>query len=198
MGAPAEHPSEREGENHVTIKDFPGVFVLPLFQSPPSTPSQEDPAHPFCRSQKFRRGVTRTQSREVVLHAIDARSALDAKECEVQPNAGDSSIGYPESAGDVAKLYHGSGEDTLSKGQTDLGLAPVEVAENTVDSSRWKLSSDTPEDNSLDQLTHSGDLQKDVQENSAQEASTLDNVPETGDFSAREFQGGATWSSSTD
>lgn len=140
--------------------------------------------------------MTRTQSGEVVLHAIDARSALDAKECEVHSNAGDSSIGYPESAGDVVKLYQGSVEDILSKGQTGLGL--VEVAANTVESSKWKLSSDTPEVNSLDQLTYSGDLQKDVQENSAQEAPTLDNVAETGDFSARESQGGATWSFSTD
>ncbi len=140
--------------------------------------------------------MTRTQSGEVVLHAIDARSALDAKECEVHSNAGDSSIGYPESAGDVVKLYQGSVEDILSKGQTGLGL--VEVAANTVESSKWTLSSDTPEVNSLDQLTYSGDLQKDVQENSAQEAPTLDNVAETGDFSARESQGGATWSFSTD
>lgn len=187
MGTPAEHPSEREGQDHVIIKDFPGVFVQPPSQVPPPTPSQEDPANPFCRSQKFRRGVTRTQSGEVVLHAIDARSALDAKECEVQSNAVDSSIGYPESAGDVVKLYQGSGEDTLSKGQTDLGLAPVEVAANTVDSSGWKLSSDIPEDISLDQLTYSGDLQKDLQENSVQEVPTLDNVAETGDFSAGEF-----------
>lgn len=142
--------------------------------------------------------MTRTQSGEVVLHAIDARSALDAKECEVHSNAGDSSIGYPGSAGDVVKLYQGSGEDILSKGQTGLGLAPVEVAANTVESSRWKLLSDTPEVNSLDQLTYSGDLQKDVQEDSAQGAPTLGNVAKTSDFSARESQGGATWSFSTD
>lgn len=136
--------------------------------------------------------MTRTQFGEVVLHVIDVRSALNANECEVHSNVGDSSIGYPESAGDVVKLYQGGGEDTLSKGQTDLGSAPVEIAANTVDSSRWELLSDTPEDISLDQLTYSGHPQKDVQENSAQEALTLENVAETGDFSAGEFQGGAT------
>lgn len=191
-------PAEREGQNQVIIKDFPGVFVRPPFQSPPPTPSQEDPAHPFCRSQKLRRGVTRTQSGEVVLHAIDVRSDLDAEECGFRSSAGDSSIGYPESAGDVVNLYQGNGEDALSKGQTDLGLALVEVAANPVDSSRWKLLSHTPEDISLDQLTYSGDLQKDVQKNSAQEAPTPDNAAETSDFSAGEFQGGATWSLSTD
>lgn len=189
MSTPAEHSSEQEGQNHVIIKDFPGVFVRPPFQSPPPpTPSQENPAHPFCQSQKLRRGVTRTtQSAEVVLHAIDVRSSvLDAEECGFRSSAGDSSIGYPQSAGDVVKLYQGSGEDSLSKGQTDyLGLALGEVAANTVeDSSRWKLLSDTPEDISLDRtLTYSGNLQKDVQENSAQEeAPTLDNAAETSDF----------------
>lgn len=192
MGTPAEHPSKREGQNHIIIKDFPGVFIRPPFQSPPPTPSQEDPAHPFCRSQKLRRGVTRTQSGEVVLHAIDVRSALDSEECGYRSSAGDSSLGYSESAGDVAKLYQGSSEDSLSKGDTDLGLAQVEVAANTVDSSRWELLSDTPEDISLNQLTYSGDLQKDVQENSSQEPPTLDNVAQTSDFSAGEFQGVAT------
>lgn len=136
--------------------------------------------------------MTRTQSGEVVLHAIDVRSALDAEECGYRSSAGDSLLGHPESAGDVAKLYQGSSEDNLSKGNTDLGLARVEVAANTVDSSRWELLSDTPEDISLDQLTYSGDLQKDVQENSAQEAPTLDNAAQTSDFSAGEFQGVAT------
>lgn len=130
--------------------------------------------------------MTRTQSGEVV------RSALDANGCEAQPNAGDSSIGDPENAEDVVKLYQASGKDTLSQGQTDIGTAPVEVAATIVDSFSWKLSSDTPEDISLDQLTYSGDLQKNIQENSAQDAPTLDTVAETGDFSADEFQGGAT------
>lgn len=184
MGIPAEHPTEREDQNHVIIKDFPGVFVRPPFEFSPPTPSQEDPAHPFCRSRKFRRDVTRTQSREQVLHAIDARSALDGNECEVQSSPGDSSIGYPENAADIAKLYQASGEDTLSNGQTKMGIAPVEFAANTVDSSRWKFSSDTPEDIPPDQLTYSGDLQKNIQENSAQVAPTLDIVAETGEFSA--------------
>lgn len=133
--------------------------------------------------------MTRTpRSGEGVLHAIIVRSAAaldDAKRCELHSNsnAGEdsSSIGYSESGAGgepPVKLYQGSGEDTFlsNNGQTDLGLAaPAEVATNTADSSsRWGLlSSDTPEDISLDQLTYSGDLQKDVQENSTQEGPTL-------------------------
>lgn len=194
MGTPTERPSETEDQNHVIIKDFPGIFIWPLFQFPPSTPSQEAPAHPFCRPRKFRRGVTRIQSGEAVLHTVDARSALDANECDAQSNAGDSSIGYPENAGDVVRLYQANGEDTGSKGQTDMVIAPVEVATNTVDSSRSNLSSDTPEDISLDQLANSGNLQKNIQQNSAQDAPTLDTEAETDDFSAGESREGATWS----
>lgn len=193
VGAPAERQSEIEDQNHDIIKDFPGLFVRPPFQLSPPAPSQEDPVHPFCRSPKFRRGVTRTKSGELVLHAIDARSALDEKECDTQSNAGDSSIGYPDNAGDVA-----ISEDTVSKGQTDMGIAPVAVAASAGDSFRWKLSSDAPEDISLDQLAYSGDLQKNIQESSAQDAPTLDAVAETGDFSAGEFLGGATGSHFTD
>lgn len=193
MGTPTERPSEREDQNHVIIKDFPGVFVRPPFQFPPSTPSQEDQSHPFCRPRKFRRGVTRTQSGEAI-HTFDARSALEANACDVHTNAGDSSIGYPENAGDAVRLYQANGEDTGSKGQTDMVIAPVEVATNTVDSSRSKLSSDTPEDISLDQLANSGNLQKNIQENSAQDAPTFDTVAETDGFSAGESQEGATWS----
>lgn len=148
MGIPAEHPSEREGQNNnIIIKDFPGVFVRPpFFQSPPSPPptppsQEDDPAHPVCRSQKLRRRdgvVTRTRTRQfgevAILHAINVRSAAaldgDAKECEFHSSnaAGDDSSsigGYSESSagGDAAavKPYQGSGEDTflLSKnGQT--------------------------------------------------------------------------------
>lgn len=129
-----------------------------------------------------------------MLHTVDARSALDTNECDVQSNAGDSSIGYPENAGDVVRLYQANGEDTGSKGQTDMVIAPVEVATDTVDSARSKLSSDTPEDISLDQLANSGNLQKNIQQNSAQDAPTLDTVAETDEFSAGKSLDGATWS----
>lgn len=128
--------------------------------------------------------MTRTQSGELILHAIDIGSSSDANGCDVQSNAGDSPISYQGNAGEV----------TTSTGQTDLGVAPVEGTAKRLDSSTWSLPSDTPEDISLGQLAYSGDLQKNIKKNSEHDSPTLDTLEETGDLSDGKSSRDATWS----
>lgn len=184
MGTPAERPSEREIQNHVIIKDFPGVFVRPPFQFSPPNPGQEEPEHSFCRPRKLRRGVSRTPSGEVILHAIHGRSSSDANGCDIQSTAGDSSINYQDNTGEAARIDQANGEGIMSNDQTDIGAAPGEVMANSPDLSRWILSSDNPEDVSLDQLAYSDDPQNSIQKDPEPGAPALDTVAERGDLSA--------------
>lgn len=184
MGIPAERPSEREIQNPVIIKDFPGVFVRPPFQFPPPDPSQEEPEHSICRPRKFRRGLSRTPSGEVILHAIYGRSSSDANGCDIQSNAGDSSISYQDITEEAVRSDQANGEGIMSNGQTNIGVAPGEVTVNSPDLSRWILSSDNPEDVSLDQLADSGDPQNTIQKNPEPGAPALDTVAERGNLSA--------------
>lgn len=189
MGTPAERPSEREIQDPVIIKDFPGVFVRPPFRlSPPDPsqeePSQEEPQHSICRPRKLRRGLSRTPSGEVILHAIYGRSSSDANGCDIQSNAGDPSISYQDITEESARSDQANGEGIMSNGQTDIGVAPGEVTVNSPDLSRWILSSDNPEDLSLDQLADSGDPQNSIQKNPEPGAPALDTVAEKGNLSA--------------
>lgn len=129
----------------------------------------------------------RTNSGEVILHAIHGRSALDSNGCDIQSNAGDSSTSYHDDTGEAVRIDQANGEGTMSNGQTDIGVAPVEVAANSLDLSRWILPSDTPEDISLDQLAQSGDPRQSGLKNSEQDLPTLDTVGERVDISAGEF-----------
>lgn len=106
--------------------------------------------------------MTKTPSGEVILRAIHGRSASDGNGCDIESNAGDFSIGYQNNIGDSVRIDQADEEGTLSNGQTDIGVAPVQVAANSLDSSRWILSSNTPKDISLDQLAYSEDLQESV------------------------------------
>lgn len=186
MGTPAERPSEREIQDPVIIKDFPGVFVRPPFRlSPPDPsqeePSQEEPEHSICRPRKLRRGLSRTPSGEVILHAIYGRSSSDANGCDIQSNAGDPSISYQDITEESVRSDQANGEGIMSNGQTEIGVAPGEVTVNSPDLSRWILSSDNPEDVSLDQLADSGDPQNSKQKNPEP---ALDTVAEKGNLSA--------------
>lgn len=150
VGIPTERPSERANQSPVIIKDFPGVFVRPPFQSSPPAPGEEEPKHPICAPRNRRRGVTRTPSGEMTIHG---RSASDASGCDIQSNADDSSINYQGNTGEAIGTNNENGEGTMFIGQTDIAAEPFEVAENPLDLSGWALSSDTPNDISFDQLT---------------------------------------------
>lgn len=137
--------------------------------------------------------MTKIPSGEVILRAIHGRSASDGNGCDIESNAGDFSIGYQNNIGDSVRIDQANEEGTLSNGQTDIGVAPVQVAANSLDSSRWILSSNTPKDISLDQLAYSEDLQKKCTENPGQDAPTPDTAVERGDLSAGQFSGDTSW-----
>lgn len=184
MFNPAERPSERDTQSPVIIKDFPGVFVRPPFEFSPANPSQDEPEPLICRPRKLRRGLSRTPSGEVILQAIYGRSSSDANGCNIESNAGDSSISYQDTAEEAVRRDQENGQDIMSNSQTDIRVAPGEVTVNSPDLSRWILSSDNPEDVSLDQLANFGDPQNSIQKNPEPGAPALDTMAKRGDLSA--------------